>query len=86
MYRLRIESGAEKALDRLQGTTCQRVMDALAALRRNPRPLGCIDLRGHAAGYRIRVGDYRIIYEVDDAVQIITVWRVKHRRDVYRDL
>jgi len=86
VYRLRLDSEAEKALDRLQGATYQRVVDALLALRETPRPPGCVRLRGHDAGYRIRIGSYRVLYEVDDASRLVTVWRIGHRRDVYRDL
>jgi mRNA interferase RelE/StbE len=50
-----------------------------------PRPAGCTKLAGTADGYRIRVGDYRIVYLIDDAAQIVTVTRVGHRREVYRE-
>jgi mRNA interferase RelE/StbE len=73
-------------VDRLRGGTWERVRDALLALREEPRPKGCRKLRGGTDTYRIRVGDYRAVYDVDDGEQQITILRVRHRRDVYRDL
>lgn len=84
MYRLRLSKRAEKDLDRLQGDTFERVRDALNDLRQNPRPRGCVKLERIGA-YRIRIGDYRAIYDVDDKAQIVMVLRVKHRREVYRE-
>ncbi len=84
MYRLKLKPSAEKDLDRLRGETWQRVKNALVALRNEPRPAGCIKLAGDE-GWRIRVGDWRAIYDIDDAAQVVTVLRVKHRKDVYRD-
>ena len=84
MYRLEMRPSAEKDLDRLQGETWQRVRTALKALRENPRPAGCVKLAG-GEGWRIREGDWRAIYDIDDAAQVVTILRVKHRKDVYRD-
>ena len=53
-------------------------------LAHHPRPDGCRKLQGSDDAYRIRVGDYRVIYTVDDAVLIVAVERVSHRREVYR--
>lgn len=86
MYRLLLASSARKDVDRLRGGTWERVRDALLALREEPRPKGCSKLRGGTDTYRIRVGDYRAVYDVDDGEQQITILRVGHRRDVYRDL
>ena len=85
MYRIYLDGRAQKDLDRLPGNTLRRVLEALTALRENPRPLGCMKLRGSEDAYRIRVGDYRVLYSVDDGAQTIRVWRVRHRREVYRE-
>ena len=61
----------------------RRVADAFLALRDNPFPPGCVKLRG-TSSYRIRVGDYRIIYHPDPANQIIRLLAVGHRREIYR--
>jgi mRNA interferase RelE/StbE len=60
----------------------ERVRDAIRSLSANPRPHGCVKLTGRS-GLRIRVGDYRVIYEVDDGQRVVTVLHVGHRRDVY---
>lgn len=85
MYRLELKPSAAKDLDRLPGETWQRVKAALTALRTDPRPAGCVKLAG-GEGWRIRVGDWRALYDIDDGAQVVTILRVKHRRDVYRNL
>lgn len=59
-----------------------RVRDAIRDLANTPRPPGCKKLVGRD-GWRIRVGDYRVIYEIDDSTRIVTVVHIGHRRDVY---
>ena len=56
----------------------------LLALGGNPRPPGCKKLKGGEVGWRIRVGDYRILYEIDDTRAVVTVATICHRKDVYR--
>lgn len=85
MYRLELRPSAARDLDRLRGETWERVKAALLELREDPRPAGCVKLTG-GGGWRVRVGDWRAIYDIDDGAQVVTVLRVKHRRDVYRDL
>ena len=57
---------------------------AIQALARNPRPAGCSKLTGADNDWRIRVGDYRVVYEIADDVRVVRVNRVRHRREVYR--
>ncbi len=83
MYRLELRPSAAKDLDRLRGETWERVKAALLALRNDPRPAGRLKLAGEG-GWRIREGDWRVIYDSDDGAQLVTVLRVKHRRDAYR--
>lgn len=73
----------EKAIARLPEDTYQRMNAALDALADDPRPSGHEKLSGRE-GYRIRVGDYRAIYQIDDEERRVDVVRVAHRRDVYR--
>ena len=73
---------AQKELADLPRADYERVRDAVAALAENPRPPGCKKLVGRE-GWRIRSGDYRVIYEIDDAQEKVTVLHVGHRRDVY---
>jgi mRNA interferase RelE/StbE len=63
-----------------------RVDARIRELADNPRPRGVEPVRGAQGGFRVRVGDYRILYDVDDAQQVVIIGRVRHRRDVYRGL
>ncbi len=82
-YRLSILRRAQKELAQLPGPAFDRVRDGIVSLGHEPRPSGCRKLTGRD-GWRIRVGDYRIIYEVDDSQGVVTILHVGHRRDVYR--
>ena len=84
MYTLLIKRSAERDLRRLTRALFERVNERILALRDDPRPPGVRKLVGALEGWRIRVGDYRILYQIDDDAQMVTVVRVKHRRDVYR--
>ena len=83
MYAVLLEAGAERSLRRLDAVVFRRVVAALRILADNPRPAGCRKLTARG-GWRIRVGDYRVVYDVDDQQQAVTVLHVGHRRDVYR--
>ncbi len=67
----------------LQGPLRGRVRRAIDGLATNPRPVGCVKLAGRD-DYRIRVGDFRVVYGVDDAERMVLVARIAHRREVYR--
>jgi mRNA interferase RelE/StbE len=61
-----------------------RVVETIQSLANDPRPPGCRKLSGSKNDWRIRVGDYRILYEIADAVRVVRVNRVRHRREAYR--
>ena len=82
-YSISILRRAMRELADLPSRDYQRVRDAISDLGQNPRPQGCLRLTGRD-GWRIRVGNYRVIYDVDDAIAAVTVLNVGHRRDVYR--
>lgn len=84
MYRVFVERSAEKDLRRLSLDVRTRVADALGGLASNPRPAGSRKLAGTKHDWRLRVGDYRVIYEIADEIRVVRVYRVRHRRDVYR--
>lgn len=86
MFGVLIKPSAEKQLDRLTAKVRNRVLAALEELRGDPRPPGCVELAGDDNLWRIRVGSYRVIYEIHDDMLIVLVLRVAHRRDVYRGL
>lgn len=73
---------AQKQLEQVPGKDYQRVKDAINSLAQEPRPRGCSKLVARE-GWRIRVGDYRVIYEIDDSQQVVTVLHVGNRRDIY---
>jgi mRNA interferase RelE/StbE len=82
-YSLEIKHSAQKELDSLDDAVFKRVDRKILALANNPRPAGCKKLRGYRDQWRIRVGDWRIVYFIDDAAKLVTVMRVAHRREVY---
>lgn len=84
MYHVLLERGAEKDLARLSSAIHDRIIAAIQALADNPRPPGCRKLASSKNDWRIRVGDYRVIYEIADEIPVVRVNRVRHRREVYR--
>jgi mRNA interferase RelE/StbE len=82
-YNINILRRAQKELANLPADVYPRVRDALRSLAEQPRPSGCLKLKGRE-GWRIRVGDYRVLYEIDDNKQIVSVVHIGHRRDVYQ--
>ena len=83
MYRIDLSRRAEKDLERLPPRGAARTIAVLRGLAKEPRPPGASKLVA-VEGYRVRVGEYRIVYDVDDAAEVVTVYRVRHRREVYR--
>ena len=84
MYEILLERRAERDLKQLPADIFQRVVAAMQSLANDPRPPGCKKLAGSENDWRIRVGDYRVLYEIADRVKVVRVLRVRHRRDVYR--
>ena len=84
MYRVVVERSAEKDLRRLPLDARFRVADALLSLAKDPRPVGSRKLVGTKHDWRIRVGAYRVIYEIADSIRVVRVYRIRHRREVYR--
>ncbi|OAI49939.1 plasmid stabilization protein [Gammaproteobacteria bacterium SCGC AG-212-F23] len=82
-YEIEIERVAVKALQKIQTTDREKIINIINRLAHNPRPVGSKKLTGRE-GWRIRVGNYRIIYEIKDTACYILVLDVGHRKDVYR--
>ena len=82
-YSVFILPRAQRELSSLPQTAYEKVKLAIGQLAETPRPQGCLKLRGRE-GWRIRVGDYRIIYDVEDDKRKVVVLQIGHRRDVYR--
>ena len=84
-YRVVLSRSARKELEGIPDKVADRIVRQLEELSRLPRPTGCIKLKG-LSQWRIRVGDYRGIYAIDDPARLIDVGYIRHRKDVYRDL
>jgi len=82
-YEVRILRPAEKEMDELPRAVHARISRRILLLEDNPRPRGAKKLSGHEE-YRLRIGDYRVLYTIDDKGHVVTVFAVGHRREVYR--
>lgn len=85
VYRVLIKASAGKELERL-GTKSDRarIVERIEAMAKNPKPHGCEKLAGYSNRFRIRQGNYRVVYLVDDQRREITIFKVGDRKDVYR--
>lgn len=82
-YRVLLASSAKKELLRLPDQVIARILPKIEDLIVEPRPHGCKKLRGGDDAWRIRIGDYRVIYTIDDDALELDVTHIAHRRDVY---
>jgi mRNA interferase RelE/StbE len=85
-YSITFARSARKELERLPSIAAARVLSKIETLSKDPRGGGVIKLHGQKSLWRMRVGEYRVVYAIDDLARIIDVSVVRHRRDVYRDL
>ena len=85
MYKVEVRRRVQRALDKLPKTDFQAVVQAIKDLAQTPRPRGIEKVKSTGL-WRIRQGDYRIIYAIDDDEHLVTVVRVGHRREIYRSL
>jgi mRNA interferase RelE/StbE len=81
-YTAILSKKAQKQLDKLSDNIAEPIIDAIAGLEENPRPVGYKKLKGRD-GYRIRTGNYRIIYDIFDAELIVDIITLGHRKDIY---
>jgi mRNA interferase RelE/StbE len=84
MYRVRTSPDADKQLAKLDGSVRIRVAQRIDQLAENPRPQGCKKLKGDDNLWRVRAGDYRIVFSIHDDLLLVLVIRIAHRREVYR--
>ena len=82
-YSVEMKPSARKELERLPGKLIERIFPKLEGLALEPRPAGCKKLKGGQREWRIRVGDYRVVYTVDDEKLLVSVMRIRHRSEVY---
>jgi mRNA interferase RelE/StbE len=83
-YTILISKSVQKQIDNLPSDLQERIAEKIQNLASSPRPDGVVKLKGSENEYRIRVGDYRVRYSIDDANQILQLLQCKHRKDVYR--
>jgi mRNA interferase RelE/StbE len=83
-YRLELKPAAVRSLRNLPQDVQKRVAHKIGALGRNPRPTGVEKLKGIPGLYRLRVGDYRILYQIQDKILLVLVVQVGHRREIYK--
>jgi mRNA interferase RelE/StbE len=83
-YSIQILPSAERAIANLDGTQRRRIGAKIDTLATNPRPAGVKKLKGEDDLWRMRVGDYRVVYEIRDRHLVVLVVTVGHRREVYR--
>ena len=84
MYRLFYDLRIEKDLRPVPASYRRLILQRLALLARDPRPTQVEKLTARAEEYRLRVGDYRVLFTIDDAAKAVTIYRIRHRRDAYR--
>ena len=84
MFEVYLERAAERDLRRLPTYIFDRIIRQIKHLAKSPRPVGCHKILGSKSDWRIRSGDYRIVYEIDGERQTVKVMRIRHRREVYR--
>ncbi len=84
MYRVLIENKVKREIKRLPEETLRRIISSIEELKVNPRPIGVKKLI-EKDGWRIRVSKYRILYTIDDKNKTVTIYKIKHRREVYSD-
>jgi mRNA interferase RelE/StbE len=83
-YRVEVNEQAIKELAKFQRDIGIRILRSIESLALNPRPVRSHKLRESVSSYRLRVGDYRVLYQIDDSDKIVTIFKVGHRREVYR--
>lgn len=84
MHEVYLEGAAERDLKRLGAEEFHRIVGIIRGLGENPRPSGCRKIASSKNDWRVRVGSYRIIYEIDDKAKTIKILRIRYRREAYR--
>ena len=82
-YSVEVKPPARKELEALPDDVLSRVVRKVESLGQTPRPAGCKKLKGYKDQWRVRVGDWRVVYIIDDKAKLISVTRIAHRREVY---
>jgi mRNA interferase RelE/StbE len=83
-YSIKISKSVQKQIDNLPNAMKGRILEKIKGLEIEPCPSGIVKLKNSEQEHRLRIGDYRVLYEIDDAKQTILILQCKHRREVYR--
>jgi len=83
VYKIYLLPQAKKDLDAFRGKIFKQVENKISSLSKDPRPPGSVKLTAEE-GYRLRSGNYRIIYRIEDKERIVYIYRIKHRKEVYK--
>ncbi|MBM2832236.1 MAG: type toxin-antitoxin system RelE/ParE family toxin [Dehalococcoidia bacterium] len=83
-YRLEVKAKAVKELSKVRPDIGMRLLRTIESLASDPRPRQSHKLAESENSYRLRVGDYRVLYQVDDAAKLVTIFKIGHRREIYR--
>jgi len=84
VYKVTVKRQVEKDFRKVDRLLIDSIIEAIESLRNDPRPMNSRKMKNTAMTFRIRVGDYRVIYQVDDTNKVITVFHVRHRKDAYK--
>ncbi|MGD9506388.1 MAG: type II toxin-antitoxin system RelE/ParE family toxin [Syntrophobacteraceae bacterium] len=84
-YKLILSRSVEHDVRKIGKATLGRILQAIRDLSKDPFPKGCRKLKGAESSYRIRIGDYRVLYEVDSTERLVSVLHIRHRKDAYRE-
>ncbi len=83
VYKIILPKSVCKELDKISGSYYNKIRNKILSMEGNPRMIGCLKL-SDSEEYRIRVGSYRILYDIDDDNKIVTIYKIQHRKDVYK--
>jgi mRNA interferase RelE/StbE len=83
-YQVEITPAAQRTIKKLSKNVQRKIIETIEKLANEPRPVGVVKLSATENLYRVRTGDYRIIYEIQDKILLIVITKVGHRRDVYK--
>jgi mRNA interferase RelE/StbE len=84
-YQVNLPKTVQKQLNALPQELKQRILKSIVQLQEDPRPANSLQMKG-GQGFRLRIGDYRVLYDIDDISKFINLRRIGHRREIYRDL
>ena len=85
-YRIEVKKSVFKDLEKFNKSIVSQLFRGMGSLSKNPRPAQSLKLSGSERSYRLRIGKYRILYQIDEKLKVVTVFAVGHRKDVYRNI